>query len=274
MVYNHSGYAISPPAYKIALFHNGMKDGSASSIPLLTLEPGEYMPVNFDVQTTKPNARYELVQPDRIMRNTFEVVPVPLQAPTLMRQERSQNYSLAGTIQNKLKRPFSGVGLLMFYGKDGHLIGSGIGSTPELSPGEKSAITMNANLRDQSAVVYAYEYLIDMQYKNEAQSVSMQDIETLGSATVPNRIMRLDSPRLVLTAAPAAFTPRTKLQAAGNVSGTFSLGVAREVEKKMATGPRYPQAQLASLTDAIWKHGNALEVNAARRSTPCLYGRV
>ena len=162
------------------------------------MEPGEYAPVSFRVETAKPNARYELVQPERIMRSTFEVAPVKLQQPVLTREPHLPHYYLTGLIRNDLKRPFTGIGLVMLYSADGRLVGSGIGSIDDLNPGEATKITMNGFLFHENAEVASYEYLLDMFYKNERESVSMQDVERLGSTTVPNRIVRVNNPQITV----------------------------------------------------------------------------
>ncbi|WP_419803808.1 hypothetical protein [Terriglobus sp.] len=213
LIYNHSGYAVSPPHYNLVLFHNGIKDDQSSSIPLLgTLEPGEYTPVSFRVGKAKPDARYELIQPDRIDRSIFEVAPVALQQPIMVHQPNSPSYYLVGFVQNTLKRQFSGGGLVMLYDSEGRLIGSGFGAIEDLNPGEKTKIVMNAFLLREGKEVASYEYLLDMRYKNERQSVSMQDIEQLGSATVPNRIVRVNHAQVVIAPDTNSFEPADVLR--------------------------------------------------------------
>ncbi len=198
LMYNHSGYPIDPPSYSLALFHDGMKDDSSGSIPTVgTLEPGEYTPVQFRVSNAKPNARYELVQPEHIMRSTFEVAPVRLMRVNLLKQQGSYSYSLVGEVQNTLRRPFSGGGQLLLYDREGKLIGSGGGFIAELNPGEKSVLVMSGFLNGREDDVAAYEYMLDMRYKNEMQSVSMQDIQRLGSHTLPSRIVRVNNPSVL-----------------------------------------------------------------------------
>ncbi len=208
VLYNHSGYAIMPPSYTLNLFHDGMKGGGGTSLALLsTLEPGEYMPVEFRISSGQPGDRYEVEQPTHIMHSTMEVAPLPLGNPRLVHQVGSPGDSLVATVRNTLTRPVQGTGMLMLYGPDGSIVASGVGSVPKLTPGEQTIVTLNAFFPGGERPVVAYEYLLDTFYENTAQSVSLEEWQQQGKQTVPSRIHRVGNPQITLIPAGASWKP-------------------------------------------------------------------
>ena len=208
LLYNHSGYAISPPSYTLDLYKNGLKGDSASSLSLIsTLEPGEYEPLEFNNIGPHQPDRYEIEQPTHIMHSTMEIATVPLADPTFIHVQNAQNYALIGIVRNTLKRPIQGTGQLLLYGPDGQIVGSGIGSLAKLTPGEQAILNMNAYLYSRDAPVTAYEYLLDTFYENQAQSVTLEQWQQQGKRTVPSRIIRNNHPQLRLVPAGTEWKP-------------------------------------------------------------------
>lgn len=165
LLYNHSGYTVDAPDYKMTMFHNGMKgDTAVFSGFLRTLQPGEYERVVFRVLDGSMPSRYEIENPDSIYRSTAELAPAKLLNPQFVHQQGSQRYNLIGIVQNTFTRPISGTGELLLYDKDQQIIGAAQDSFHNIRPGEKTLVSMDAWTQKNDVPIAAYEYLIDAQF--------------------------------------------------------------------------------------------------------------
>ncbi|HEV2675368.1 MAG TPA: FxLYD domain-containing protein [Aliidongia sp.] len=171
VIYNHSGFAVAVPRYKMTLFVNGLKgDETYSSTVVDRLLPGEYQPIVFRFLSSDGNARYEIDRPARVERSTASIAPLDLTERQLVRQDDKSYYQLVGIVQNTLTRAVDPVDIVVtLYGADHQTLGHGSAHTPQLRPGEKAMADVSIFTHGDTSPVVAYEYLVDAAFSDRAR---------------------------------------------------------------------------------------------------------
>ena len=165
-IYNHSGYPIETPRFTMTLFTNGHRSGSTwGETELNRMLPGEYQPISFDPRdfsNDSPPDRYELNPPDSIDREMKEIARPTLTQQQLVRQEGEDWYQLVGIVRNSFTRPLGNPRiLLVLYGPNREVVGSGSGYTEDLRPGENGIVDIKVYPHPKDATVASYEYIVD-----------------------------------------------------------------------------------------------------------------
>ncbi len=163
LIANRSSHAVTVPVYSMSLYLRGTRvDTAASTVPVGTLEPGEYEPISFAFKSPSDDPHPEIVAPP--VADQAATLPVPLQfnERQLVRQEGKHGYFVVGVLNNASTRPArSIVAAVMLFDASHTLIGYGsYRVNRSLRAGDRTAIQVDI-LTSNVNPVASYEYLID-----------------------------------------------------------------------------------------------------------------